>query len=263
MGIALGDYDNDGDIDIFVPNVGPPTALFVGMGAPIGTIFHALYRNNGDGTFTDVAKEAGVADGGFGFGCEFADFDNDGDLDLYWVTNYYFEGPGATEAPSMFGVLDKGLGDASTFFFLNNGNGTFTDATTAVGIHDPHDARGLAVADYNDDGFLDIFIGHERSRPIIYQNSGGNGNHWLKVKLVGTSSNRDGIGSKVRVVAGGRAQIREINGGSSYLSQNSFEAEFGLGPHTMVDSVEVVFPSGKVVTRKNVAVDQLITITEP
>ncbi len=262
MGIATGDYNNDGNIDVYVVNVGPGTDLFVGMGAPIGTVFNALYRNNGDGTFTDVAKEAGVADAGFGFGCSFADFDNDGDLDLYVVSNYYFEGPGATGDLSMFGVLDKGLGDANTFFFLNNGDGTFTEATAAVGIHDPSDARGLAIGDYNNDGFLDIFIGHERSRPIIYKNNAGNGNHWLKVKVVGTRSNRSGIGAKVRVVSNGRAQIRDVNGGSSYLSQNSFETHFGLGQDKVVDSVEVVFPSGKVVVRKTVAVNQLLTITE-
>ncbi len=263
MCVGAGDYNNDGLIDIFVSNVGPTTSLFVPtLPGKITNPLHALYRNNGDGTFTDVAREAGVADAGWGWGCEFGDFDNDGYLDLYMVTNYFFMGVGGMGGPSLYGRLPKGgMGGAASFFFLNNGDGTFREATAAVGIHNPWDARSVAVGDFDGDGFLDIFVGNERGPLVIYKNS-GNQNHWLKVKAVGTVSNRNAIGARVKIVAGGKAQFREISGGSSYKAQSSFEVHFGLGPHTVVDSIEVKFPSGRVVTQEGVAADQLVTIVE-
>jgi hypothetical protein len=156
---------------------------------------------------------------------------------------------------------EGGIGGTDSFFFLNNGDGTFTEATAAVGINNPWDARAVALADYDENGFLDIFVSNERGPLVIYKNS-GNQNHWLKVKAVGTVSNRDAIGALVKIIAGGVEQIREVSGGSSYKAQQSLEVEFGLGPQTMVDSVEVIFPSGRVVTREQVAANQVITIEE-
>ncbi len=263
MGITSGDYDNDGYFDIFVTNVGPPASMYTPqLPGKLTNLMHALYHNNGNGTFTEVARKAGVADAGWGWGCEFGDFDNDGHLDLYLVTNFFVMGVGGMGDFSVYGPLPPGgIGGTNSFFFLSNGDGTFREATSAVGINNPWDARGVALADYDGDGFLDIFVTNERGPLVIYKNS-GNRNHWLKVKAVGTISNRDAVGAKVKIVAGGKQQIREVSGGSSFKSQQSLEVEFGLGSQTTVDSVQVIFPSGRVVTRQLVSADQLIKIEE-
>lgn len=264
MCAASGDYDNDGDFDLFSTNVGPAMAMFVPRyPGQISNPMHALYRNEGDGTFVDVAREAGVADAGFGWGCEFGDVDNDGWLDLYLVTNYFFMGVGSQGGASLYGRLpDGGVGGEDSFLFLNNGDGTFRNVTRAAGILNPFDARGATLADIDGDGFLDIFVVNERGPLQVYRNQ-GNGNHWLKVRLVGTRSNRDAIGARVRIVAGGMEQVREVSGGSSYKSQPSFELEFGLGRHRRVDLVEAVFPSGRRAIQRDVEADSVVRIVEP
>lgn len=264
MCAASGDYDNDGDFDFFATNSGPPMTMFAPQfPGQIDNNMHALYRNDGDGTFVDVAREAGVADAGFGWGCEFGDVDNDGFLDLYLVTNYFFMGVGNVGGPSLYGRMPEGgVGGTDSFLFLNNGDGTFRNVTREAGIKNPFDARGATLADFDGDGFLDIFVTNERGPLAVYRNQ-GNDNHWLKVQLVGTRSNRDAIGARVRVVAGGREQIREVNGGSSYKSQGSFEVEFGLGRHRRVELVEAQFPDGGRVVRRDLGVDRTVKIVEP
>jgi len=264
MCAAAGDYDNDGHIDFFATNSGPPMQLFAPMfPGRIKNNMHALYHNNGNGTFTDVAREAGVADAGFGWGCEFGDVDNDGFLDLLVVTNYFFMGVGNLGGPSLFGRLPEGgLGGTRSFLFLNNGDGTFRDVTREAGIDNPFDARGATLADFDGDGFLDVFITNERGPLRVYRNQ-GNDNHWLKVKLVGSRSNRDAIGARVRVVVGGKEQVREVNGGSSYKSQKPFEVHFGLGRQRQVEMVEVRFPDGVQVIRRGLDADQTVKIVEP
>jgi enediyne biosynthesis protein E4 len=264
MCAASGDYNNDGHFDFFATNSGPPMQLFAPMfPGRISNNMHALYRNNGDGTFTDVAREAGVADAGFGWGCEFGDVDNDGFLDLVLVTNYFFMGVGNLGGPSLFGRLPEGgLGGTRSFLFLNNGDGTFRNVTREAGIDNPFDARGVTLADFDGDGFLDIFITNERGPLRVYRNQ-GNDNHWLKVKLVGTRSNRDAIGARVRLVAGGREQVREVSGGSSYKSQKPFEVHFGLGQQRRVDLVEARFPHGGRVILRDLEADRTVKIIEP
>jgi hypothetical protein len=224
-GVAWGDYDNDGDLDLYLANLGTP---------------NRLYRNNGNGTFAEVGAASGTADSGMSRGAAWGDFDDDGYLDLY-VTN-----------------------DGVSRLYKNNGNGTFTEVAGAYGTAGAGTAVGVAWADYDGDGDLDLYVAVLDGPNHLYRNDNIPlvGNHWIEVDLVGTQSNREGIGARVRCVAGGRSLIREISGGSGYLSQEPLIARFGLGLATAVDTVEVRWPSGIVQVVTNPGMDQQITVTE-
>ncbi len=301
LGVVFADYDNDGDADIFVAN--DSTANF-------------LYQNNGNGIFTEVGVLSGVAYNGngqaeAGMGTDFADYDNDGLLDIF-VTNFDFEtntlyrnqgggffvdttalaGLGEDREPYMgWGTKlfdydndgDKDLfivnghlqdniqlySDATTHgqsnqLFRNNGGSRFTEVTLDSGqnLLAKTVGRGTAFGDYDNDGDTDIFIVNNGQEAMLLRNDGGNRNHWLMVKTVGTKSNRDGIGARVKVVAGALTQVAEVRSGSSYLSENDPRLLFGLGSQAKVDQVEIRWPSGIVETFKNVAANQLLTLTE-
>jgi hypothetical protein len=301
LGVVFGDYDNDGNVDIFVAN--DSTANF-------------LYHNNGDGTFTEVGVLSGVAYNGegqaeAGMGVDFADYDNDGLLDIF-VTNFDFEtntlyrnqgsgffvdatalaGLGEDREPYMgwgtklFDYNNDGnkdlfvvnghlqdniqlYSDVTTYaqsnqLFRNNGGDRFTEVSlsSGQGLLSKKVGRGAAFADYDNDGDTDIFIVNNNQRATLLRNDGGNRNHWLMVKTVGTKSNRDGIGARVKVAAGQLAQTAEVRSGSSYLSQNDSRLLFGLGSQAKVDQVEIRWPSGVVEIFRNVAANQLLTLTE-
>jgi hypothetical protein len=279
LGCVWGDYDNDGFPDLFVTQYGR----------------NALYRNNGNGTFTDVTDKAGVAGteaGAFHSGATFFDYDRDGRLDLY-VGSYVelgdkrycdLGGVQSSCAPSVY----RGSPDA---LYHNNGDGTFTNVEqTAQGIHykqlnslfhneqngkfvdmsksagngflTPYVGRGVAFLDFDNDGFVDVVVANNGDAPLLLHNSGGNGNHFLNFKLVGTKSNRDAIGARIRILAGGISQIREIEGGGSYLSQSDLRANFGLGKTVRAETVEVKWPSGLQQTFRNVEADKFYLIEE-
>jgi hypothetical protein len=173
------------------------------------------------------------------------DYDNDGDLDLYLAN--------ALSANKLFD---------------NDGAGGFSDATSAL-LGDSNSGQGVATADYDNDGDLDIYLVNAFTFDKFFRNDLPAGNHWLHVDLAGTVSNRSGIGARVRVVAGGLSQIREISGGAGYLSQSSLAAEFGLGATTIVDTLEIRWPSGLVETWVDgfwaapvIPIDTLLTIVE-
>jgi len=213
-----------------------------------------LYRNNGDRTFTDVTLQAfGVINKGWSSSVAWADFDNDGYLDLYVVN---FE-------PFDF---------APNSFYHNNGNGTFTEIAASAGITGTVTGRGdiAIVGDYNNDGFLDIFLTNSQSLgifgnygPYILYKNNGNNNNWLEIKTRGTLSNRDGIGAKVWVTTGDRTQFREQNGGTTLFGQNSTILHIGLGSSSVIDRLKVEWPSGKSQELSNVSVNQILTLIEP
>jgi hypothetical protein len=416
MGCLAADYDNDGDADLFVTNYGP----------------NVLYRNNGDGTFTDVTGKAGVSGGNlFSTGCTFLDYDGDGNLDLY-VGNYVRYDPNYTHyfaAEAFPGPLSyKGQAD---ILYRNRGNGTFEDVTRKAGVYNPqgramgvascdldndgsmdifvaNDAmenylyrgsgkgtftetallsgtgfgqngeatsamgpefgdfdrdglvdimvpdmeysclyhntgkgffvemsaqsgiaaacgqytswsgnffdydndglldifisngdshhlepeedllfrningkqfqdvsaqagkdfqikfvgRGSAVADFDNDGDLDILVLNLNDRPRLMRNDGGNRNHWLIFRLLGKQGNRDAIGSQVRLTSGGTTQTREVISSSGYLSQSDRRLHFGLGKNKKAEKVEIRWPDGKIQVLKNLDADQILTITE-
>jgi len=230
MGIDFADYDNDGDFDVYV-----------------GDYYEdPLFRNNGDGTFTDVALNAGIKNERVGWGINFFDYDNDGDKDLYVLNG------------SMIGQRK----DDHNVFYRNNGNSTFSRMNDDFGLSDDGDGRGSACADFNNDGYVDLFVVNVlRGKSKLFMNQGG-ANNWTKLKLEGTVSNRSGIGARVEVISGTKKQIDEVRAGSSYASMNSLELEFGLGQHSQIDSIIVYWPSGIQQVLTDQPVNKLLKITE-
>ncbi len=209
-----------------------------------------LYRNNGSGTFADVSAMAGIGDTQSGKNCLAVDFDNDGWMDIYVVNDREVTGPLATHAPSLL--------------YRNNGNGTFTECAAAAGADCIVAGTGSAAAwsDYDNDGFADLFITNgsqhwpfNHGPHVVYQNE-GNGNHWIKLRLVGTACNRDAIGARVKLVAGGRAQYRVVTGGVIDAGQSSTDLLFGLGDATAVTSVTVWWPGGEMEVGGGLLADQ-------
>lgn len=240
MGTTIGDYDGDGRLDWFI------TALVDIPGQTEDHSGNRLYRNNGDRTFADQTDLAGVRDSGWSWGTTFLDQDNDGDLDLF-VTN--------------------GWGVADQSHDYQNENGVYTDVSNASGVTDTGSGRGLLSLDYDNDGDLDVFIVNHGAQPILYRNDGGNDNDWLKIKLEGTASNRDGIGAFITVDPDvnivGDEIVREINAGSNFLSQNELTAHFGLGLNAgSIDLITIHWPSGAVQALGNVSANQVLYVVE-
>jgi len=209
-----------------------------------------LYHNNGDGTFTRISNDIVANDAGNAFGCAWGDYDNDGWLDLY-VGNE--GGPGF--APPVV-----------NFLYHNNGDGTFTKVTTGSPVNEYSDSWGVTWADYDNDGWLDLFASRGDGRGNYLYRNNGNNNSWLTVKLIGTVSNRSAIGAKVRAKAtiGGvsRWQLRQITGGSGSNGHNELQANFGLGDATNVELVRIEWPSGIAQTLTNVAPKQFLAVVE-
>ena len=213
MGLAVGDYDLDGFLDMYVTNIGN----------------NVLLRNSGDGlTFTDEAVEAGVSIGILGnservtWGTSFFDFDNDGYEDLYVVSGYL-----SLPITEAFEIYKK---EQANVLLRNNGNGTFSDISEVSGAADVGIGRGGVFLDYNGDGCLDLFVANLGQKTRLFENVCNSGNNWLQVRAVGTTSNRDGIGARLTLEAGGMTQIREIRAGSSQMGQDMPAAHFRPGP---------------------------------
>ena len=245
MGSTFGDYDGDGDLDWFITNITAAPDVPSGFGG-----WNRLYRNDGNRTFTDVTEEAGVRDSRWSWGTSFLDYDNDGDLDLI-ATN---------------GYNGAGWADDQTYLWRND-NGVFTDVSTSAGITDAGQGRGLAHLDYDNDGDLDVVIVNNAAQPILYRNDGGNAQSFLRIDPIGTESNRDGVGAFLTVTpdlsAPQRRLVWEIDGGSSFLSQNEQIAHFGLGPNAdAVDLVTIQWPSGIVQHLRRVGANQTLTVVE-
>ena len=250
MGLALGDYDLDGFTDFYVTNIDDGVLL----------------RNNGDGTFSERAHQAGVGRGrigtpegnSVGWGTAFFDYDNDGDEDLYLVAGY------------LDTDQDTNPAQQPNALFRNEGDGTFTDLPPwASGANDAGFGRGAAYGDFNADGCLDLYvvnIGELFGRPgyaKLFLNNCTNGNNWLIVRTVGTHSNRDGIGATIAVTTAGSTQRRTVTAGSSQMSQHMLAAHFGLGDAARVDALTVRWPSGRSQTLANLAANRVLVVTEP
>ena len=247
MGLAVGDYDLDGHFDLYVTNIED----------------NVLLRNGGDGTaFTESATDAGVGHGSFrrqqrvSWGTVFFDYDNDGWEDLYVASGYLDSDP----------VTNRKI--QPNLLLHNTGTGAFDDVSSVSGTDDTGVGRGVAYADFDQDGCVDLYLanlglpGGDPQFAKMFRNGCGWGNGWLGVKTVGTVSNRDGIGARVTIFADGRRQMREIAAGSSNKSQNTMIAHFGLGTASRVDSIEIRWPSGIVQNLYDVPINERLIVTE-
>ena len=301
MGVVGGDYDRDGDVDIYVAN---------------DTGANFLYQNQGDGTFADIGWMIGAAYGESGeaqgcMGIAYGDYDNDlyqdilvtnfweqtntlyhndrgtffSDLSfdagvgkesfqfLAWGTEFFdYDNDGDKDLfvanGHLFPQLDRanlGTSYAQTNqLFENLGDGTFAEVSqlSGEGLKIKKVSRGASFGDYDDDGDLDIFVLNLNDRPTLLRNDGGNKNNWLMVKTIGTASNRDGIGARIEVRSGELTQSAEIRSGASYLSHNDLRVHFGLGQRETIDSLVVRWPSGLEERFENLSANRLVVLQE-
>ena len=245
MGIALGDYNHSGFESLYVTNFADE--------------YNILYLNQGGYDFRDVSYDSGVAVASLPWvkwGTAFVDLDNDGWLDLISVNGQVY--PQVDQLPSGAHYRQpKNL-------FMNERNGSFCDAAAQAGeaLQIPRASRGLAIADFHNDGNMDVVINDLDGEPMLLDNRGLPGKHWVSFELAGSKSNRLAIGAKLKLVAGGMTQTAEIFSGGSYLSNNDFRVHFGLNEATKIDSLEIKWPSGKVETIKDLKADQFYAVLE-
>jgi hypothetical protein len=302
LGVAIGDYDDDGRPDVFVANDGVPNFLFhndgggrfseVGLPAGVavardgkpragmGTEFadyngdgrldlmvtnhefetHSLFRNDGGGIFTDVTVASGLSAPTLpyvGFGVAFLDADNSGELDLAIANGHVIDNtalfrPGSTHAQPKL-------------LFRNGGNRRFVEIgrESGPGFPSPGVGRALIAGDIDNDGDVDLLATNNGGSPDVLVNAGGAAaGRSIVVRLIGTRGNRDALGARVTVAAGGRTQMREVKSGSGYLGQNDLRAHVGLGMASLIDELRIRWPSGDVETIRGVAAGQIVTVTE-
>jgi hypothetical protein len=245
MGTDFGDYDGDGDLDLFVTNHELEA--------------HTLFRNLGGGLFEDVTFASGIGTPTLpfvGFGATFLDVDNDADLDLSIVNGHVMNSaghfrPGATE-------------EQRNLLLANVGGGRFRDVSRVAGPGFATEAisRTLVSADVDNDGDLDLLVTNNAGRAELLRNGLTGGGSAVLLRLVGTRSNRDAIGARVRLTAGGVTQVREVRAGSSYLGQHDLRVHVGLGTASRIDRLEIRWPSGEAEIVEGTAPGQILTVTE-
>jgi hypothetical protein len=301
MGITCADYDNDGRTDIFVANDEMQNALFHNEGGgkfdevalTAGVAFDAvgmphgnmgvdaadydhdgrldfvvtafqheptrLYRNQGSGFFIDATPQSGAGTVSFNqskWGVGFVDFDNDGYPDVFIACGHIDDNVELLDDTTSY--------RARNVLLRNSGGGRFVDVSDQCGLSDvpKNVGRGCAFDDLDNDGRIDVVVLNSRSGPTVLRNESTTGNHWLQVRLRGVKTNRDGVGARVRVVAGNLTQVDEVHSGRGYQSHWGSRLQFGLGKHDRVDRIEVRWIGGGADVLENSAVDRQLTITE-
>jgi hypothetical protein len=244
MGSTVADYDNDGRPDIFKTNFSDDSS--------------SLYHNNGDGTFSSTIYEAGLNLNTrfLGWGTMFIDVDNDGRSDILAVNGHVYPEVDSHHLGSTY--------REPRLLYWNAGNGKFKDLSEQCGpgCTEPQSSRGLGIGDLWNDGRISAVVNNIDGQPMLLLNQARNNNHWLGVVTRGTTSNRDGIGAKVTVFAGGHRFVQEVRSGSSYISNNDMRLHFGLGNSTEVDRIEVRWPNGNIESFPGGSADRFVTLTE-
>ena len=244
MGVAVGDYNRDGRMDIFKTNFAGDTST--------------LYTNAGKGTCDDRTFASGVGRNTrwLGWGVSFLDLDLDGWLDLFLVNGHVY--PEVEQLKTEAGYRQRKV------VYRNRGDGRFEDVTERLGPPVTIDkaGRGAAFADFDNDGDVDVFVNNVHDRPDFYRLDVKPGQNWLAVRLVGVKSNRSAIGARVRARSGDVTQTQEVRGGGSYYSQNDLRVHFGFGSAARVDRLEVRWPNGLEEMWPNVDVNRILTLKE-
>jgi hypothetical protein len=297
LGVAVFDFNNDGWPDLFVANDTQPNKLYRNLqngrfkeeGLTAGVAFGedgtargamgvdaidydrsgrqhlvvgnfsnqmiGLYHNEGNGLFVDEAPRSPLGRASLlslTFGLFFFDYDLDGYPDLFAANGHIEEQIGRVQPKIQYAELP--------LLMHNNGRGRFDQVNSFTR---PLVARGAAYGDFDHDGDLDVLMAQNNGAAILYRNDGGNRNHWLQLKLVGSKSNRDGIGAVVRVTSAGGTQSQTVHSGSSYCSASDLALTFGLGKDTTASTIEIEWPSGRRQTLTNVTGNQQLAVKEP
>ncbi len=251
MNAELGDYDNDGWLDIYVTNITEPFLNECNM----------LWRNNGDFTFTDVSMATQTCDTDWGWAGKFIDFDNDGWLDLYVLNGFISSGEGDYIDILMPIILDSDVdlsdtmswpplgtmsfsGNERNRLFHNKGNHSFAEVAAANGVDNVRDGRGLIIADFDNDGAQDMYVINSNHEAVLYHNQIGREKKWIEIRLEGTQSNRDGIGTRLTFFTDKGVFYRETNAGNGYEGQSTAFAHVGMGNAEKVRKIVVNWPNG-------------------
>jgi hypothetical protein len=277
MNAAFGDILNQGKFSIYVSNISEEGVLIQGNNLWVpreGTQGDAIKYDN-------MARDMGVELGGWSFGAQFGDLNNDGTLDLYLVngyvsadrnSNYWYDFSkvasgnstiisDAAHWPPMQGRSLSGYQQKKVW--LNDGAGRFTEVAQAVGVVDTFDGRSIAEADLWNRGVLDVVVANQRGPLLLYKNMVAPENKWIEFELEGTQSNRSAIGAQVRVFWNKQEQVQEVSGGSGFCAQNERRLHFGLGKNAQLEKVEIRWPSGKMQTLDSAEIGKLNKVKEP
>jgi hypothetical protein len=244
MGVAVGDYDRNGTVDLFKTNFAGDTST--------------LYANDGKGSCEDrtFAGGIGLNTRWLGWGVGFVDLDNDGWLDLFLVNGHVY--------PEVQRVQTEAGYQQQKIVYRNLANGRFEDISKRLGppVMTPAAGRGAAFGDLDNDGDLDVVVNNVHAEPDLFRLDSRTGGHWLTLKLIGTRSNRSAIGARVRLFGAGGMQLQEVRGGGSYFSQNDLRVHFGLGRSTAIERLEIRWPNGIEEQWNSVDVDRIVTLAE-
>jgi enediyne biosynthesis protein E4 len=245
MGIDAADVDGDGFLDVYITHLAHE--------------LNRLYHNNGDGTFTDATYSSGIGNKAMlfsGVAAKFLDYDNDGWPDIVQVNGAMLDNVSLYHAEVSY--------KEPLLMFHNLGKGHFEKSSESLGpdFMRPIAGRGLATADFNNDGQMGIAVNVRGDYPELLRNDGGNANHWLEVLLIGTKSNRDGIGSVLKLTSEGFVHVEQAKGGMSYMSASDPRIHFGLGKRTRIESLVITWPSGHVDKLTDVPIDRIVAVKE-
>lgn len=277
MNVAFGDIFNQGHYSVYVSNISEDGVLIQGNNLWVpkeGT-------SGNDIKFENLARDMGVELGGWSFGAQFGDLNNDGNIDLFLTNgyvsldrkrNYWYDfskvaGGNASiigdakDWPAMDGRSLSGY--QQKHVWLNDGAGKFVDVAQAVGVTDTHDGRAVALADLWNNGALDVVVAHQRGPLLLYKNIVTPDNEWIEFALEGTKSNRSAIGAEVTVYWNGQEQTQEVSGGCGFAAQNDRRIHFGLGKIPQIEKVVIRWPSGKVQTLNGLTPGKIYKIEEP
>ncbi len=277
MNVAFGDIFNQGRYSVYVSNISEEGVLIQGNNLWVP-------REATEGTATtyeNLARDLGVELGGWSFGAQFGDLNNDGTLDLYLTNGYVSLDRNRSywyDFSHVAGGNSSIIGDARNWpamngrslsgyqqkhVWLNDGAGKFVDVAQAVGVNDTYDGRAVALADLWNTGTLDVVVANQRGPLLIYKNTVSPENEWIEFSLDGTKSNRSAIGAKVTLYWNGQEQAQEVSGGSGFAAQNDRRMHFGLGKNPQIEKATIRWPSGNSQTLQDLTPGKLYKVTEP